>query len=145
MSSAIPVKIKLFDPTLPLPAYQTNQAAGFDLYSRLDMEIPAQQIAYVPLNLAFEFSAHYWLLLAARSSLHKKGLQLVNGIGVGDADFCGNTDEYQAILCNFTPQTVKISRGERLVQGILIPATQAKFTAVAQLKNPSRGGIGSTG
>lgn len=141
----IPIQIKLFDSTLPIPTYQTTGAAGFDLYSRTDLILPPHHTTFVPLNIALNLPPTHWLLLAARSSLHKKGLQLINGVGIGDSDYCGNDDEYQALLYNFSSQPTSIHKGERLVQGILLPLHKADFSLTTSLSNPNRGGIGSTG
>lgn len=139
------MKIKLFDTSLPLPQYQTAGAAGFDLYARQTVKIPAGEVRLVPLNIAIELPTGHWALLAARSSLYKKGVQLVNGIGVGDLDFCGDQDEYQAALLNFTHKTQVIERGERLAQMIILPHQQVELELVKSLGNRDRGGFGSTG
>jgi dUTP pyrophosphatase len=139
------MKIKLFDTTMPLPKYQTAGAAGFDLYARETVEIPAGEVRRVPLNVAIELPEGYWALMAARSSLHKKGVQLVNGIGVGDLDFRGDQDEYQAALLNFTDKTQVIERGERLVQMIILPYKQVELEQMKSLGSDDRGGFGSTG
>lgn len=139
------LKLKLFDSSLPVPAYQTRRAAAFDLYSRIEVTIDPQQVVQVPLNVAMELPAGYWLLLAARSSLYKKGLLLINGIGVGDNDYCGDQDEYRAAVFNFTSQPVKVAKGDRLVQAIIMPSQRAELELVAHLSQPNRGGFGSTG
>ena len=144
--SKIPVKIKLFDSQLPLPAYQTPGAAGFDLYARTQVEVEPGAVTAIPLNIALEIPADYWLLLTARSSLYKKGLHLINGVGVGDSDYCGDNDEYKLLVHNFTQEKVTVEKGERLAQGILMPWLVADFEKVENLaKNQDRGGIGSTG
>jgi dUTP pyrophosphatase len=139
------LKIKRFDTSLPLPEYKSKKAAALDLYSRLDIEISAQSVMLVPLNIALELPANHWVLLAARSSLFKKGLWLANGIGVGDEDYCGNDDEYKASLFNFTKETVKIEKGERIVQMIVLPREPVTVEGVEELTSENRGGFGSTG
>ena len=141
----IPVNIKLFDPSLPLPEYQTSGAAGFDLYCRLDVTIDPGASVMLPTNVAVEIPAGYWLMLAVRSSLHKRGLMPVNGVGVIDTDYCGNEDEIRLLLHNYTDQSVTIKRGERLAQGILMPRLTADFTPVDHLCERNRGGFGTTG
>ncbi len=137
--------IKLFDPALPRPEYQTKGAVAFDLYARETTVISSGAVAKVPLNVAIELPEGHWALLAARSSLHKKGLQLANGIGVGDADFCGDNDEYKAALRNFSTQDVTVEKGERIVQMIILPYTRVDIDVVESLGNDDRGGFGSTG
>lgn len=140
----LPLKIKLFDTSMPVPEYQTKGAVALDLYARLDTVIPAGGVARVPLNVAIELPPGHWALLAARSSLHKMGLMLANGIGVGDADFCGDNDEYQAALYNFSTQDVTVEKGARIVQLLVMSYTRAEVVVVDHLGNNDRGGFGST-
>ncbi len=144
-NSPLVLGIKRFDVTLPLPEYKTLGAAGLDLVARLDVSIEPQSVGYVPLNIALELPEGYFALIAARSSLHKKGLMLANGIGVGDYDFRGDGDEYVAALYNFTQQTVAITKGERLVQLLIVPVARVEIQEKQVLGNPNRGGFGSTG
>lgn len=139
------IRIKRIDKSLPLPEYKTAGAAGFDLTARVSMTIPAHSLGYVPLNVVIEPPEGHFLLLAARSSLQKRGLTMANGVGIGDADFAGNDDEYQAALYNFTDTPVVIEKGDRIVQGIFIPLTHADFDEVDDMDQKTRGGFGSTG
>ncbi len=139
------VKIKRFDKSLPLPEYQTEGAAAFDLYARETTEIPAHQSTLVPLNIALQLPAGYWALLAVRSSLHKKGLIMANGIGIGDYDYRGDEDEYHAALFNLSDQAVVVKKGERIVQMMILSREKAEFEELASFKEKSRGGFGSTG
>ena len=139
------LKVKRFDKSLPLPEYKTNKAAALDLYARVDTVISPREIGYVPLNIAIQLPQDHWALVAARSSLHKKGLMMANGIGVGDEDYCGDNDEYQAILLNFTDGDVAVKKGERLAQLIVLPREKLEIEEVEKLGNKDRGGVGSTG
>lgn len=139
------MKIKLFDRSLPAPDYQTAGSVGFDLAARQTVTIPPGQVKKIPLNMAIELPPGFWAMLAARSSLHKKGLTLANGIGVGDIDFCGDNDEYQAAILNFSREEQIIERGERIVQMIILPYKRVELEVVVSLGNQDRGGFGSTG
>lgn len=139
------IKIKRFDQSLPLPEYKSKGAAAFDLYVREKTLIPARQVKLVPLNIAIELPPNYWALVSARSSLHKRGLMMANGIGVGDEDFCGDNDEYRAALFNFTDEEVVLEKGERIVQMMILERERAIFEEVEKLGNADRGGYGSTG
>jgi dUTP pyrophosphatase len=141
----IKIKIKRFDKSLPLPAYKTKKAAALDLSARKNTTIPAGQVGYIPLNVALEVPANYWVLIAARSSLHKKGLMFANGIGIGDEDYCGDDDEYRAAVFNFTNKPVLITKGERVAQLIVLPRDKITLEEVKTLGNKSRGGFGTTG
>ncbi|MBI2056471.1 MAG: dUTP diphosphatase [Candidatus Sungbacteria bacterium] len=139
------IRIKRIDKTLPLPEYKTSGAAGFDFTARVATVIPAKSIGYVPLNVAIGHPKNHMLLMAARSSLHKKGVMMANGVGIGDEDFSGDNDEYRAALYNFTENPVIIERGERIVQGVFKEIARAEWDEVDSLSAPSRGGFGTTG
>ncbi len=139
------IRIKRFDKNIPLPEYQTPGAAAFDLRARISIEIPPHTVSYLPLNIACQPPDGYFLLIAARSSTHKKGLMLANGIGIGDPDFSGNNDEYTAALYNFSDKTVRIEAGERICQGIFVKFERVEWQEVDFLENKNRGGFGTTG
>lgn len=145
MNKTLTLGIKRFDTTLPLPEYKTAGAAGFDLAARVSVTILANSVGYVPLNVAIQLPEGTWALLAARSSLHKKGLMLANGIGVGDYDYRGDGDEYKAAVFNFSPQDVIIERGERIVQMIIVSGQRVEFIEKEKFEDPNRGGFGTTG
>jgi len=139
------VKIKRFDKELPLPEYKTDGAAAFDLYARISVEIPPKELKYVPLNVAVQTPPGYFLLLVARSSTHKKGIWMANGIGIGDADFSGNDDEYSAVYYNFTDKPVLIEKGERIAQALILKRDIVEWKEVDSMENKTRGGFGTTG
>ncbi len=139
------IKIKRFDKDLPLPEYKSQGAAAFDLTARVNVVIKPKMIGYVPLNVAIETPEGHFLMLAARSSTHKKGLMMANGIGIGDPDFSGDGDEYQAVFLNINDSPVKIEKGERVAQGIFVKLEKAQWAETQKMKNKTRGGFGTTG
>lgn len=132
------------DAALPLPQYESDGAAGFDIYSRIDMEIMPQTIARIPTNLIIQTPPNHVLMVLPRSSTpSKKGLLIPHGIGIIDEDYSGPEDEILLQVYNFTKETAKIIRGERIGQGLFVPILKANW----QEGNPqatSRGGFGST-
>lgn len=139
------VRIKRFDKELPLPEYKTAGAVAFDFYARVSVTILPRGVVRIPLNIALEPPEGYMLMIAARSSLHKKGLMLANGVAIGDRDFSGNKDEYHAAIYNFSDSPVSIERGERVAQGIFKKYDKAEWEEVDDLGNKDRGGFGTTG
>lgn len=86
------------------------------------------------------------MLLLSRSSLPlKKGLMVANGVGVIDQDYCGEEDEVGLQVFNFTQNDVKIEKGDRIAQGLIVPVAVANFIEVDKMDQQSRGGFGSTG
>jgi len=140
------LKIKRLDRSVSLPERATSSAAGFDLAAAVDVEIPARSIRLVGTGLVIAVPEGYFLGIFARSSTPlKRGLMVANGIGVIDADYCGPADEIKIQLLNITDAAVKVSRGDRLAQGILLACPLVQWEEVTELSQPSRGGFGSTG
>jgi dUTP pyrophosphatase len=138
------VHIKRIDKDLPLPEYKTPGAVAFDLYSRLDVIIPARQIGKIPANVIVKTPSGFMLYLKDRSSTAlKKGLIITAGIV--DQDYCGDSDELILQFLNFTENEVLIKRGERIAQGIFISVSTATWQEVDTMESPNRGGFGTTG
>jgi dUTP pyrophosphatase len=140
------LKIRRLDPTIPLPAYGTNESAGFDLAAAHDIAVEPQQIALVRTGLVIEVPSGHFLAIDARSSTPlKRGLMVANGVGVIDPDYSGPTDEIMVQVLNVTGSVVRIARGDRLAQGIVLPAPRVTWDEVEDIRLQARGGFGSTG
>jgi dUTP pyrophosphatase len=143
----LPVRIRRLDAAVPLPAYQTPGAAGFDLAASADVLIAPGSIALVPTGLVIEVPAGHFLGIFARSSTPlKKGLMVANGVGVIDQDYCGPADEVKIQVLNFTAAPVQVTRGDRIAQGLFIPVVRGDWQEThGDLREGSRGGFGATG
>jgi dUTP pyrophosphatase len=139
------IKIKRFDKAIELPKRHSDYAAAFDLCAREKAVIAPKAVAYIPLNVAVETPKGHFMLLAGRSSLHKKGLMAINGIGIIDPDYSGDEDEVKGALYNFTDKEVVIEKGDRIMQGVFIKAEHWEWDEVESMPNKTRGGFGSTG
>ena len=138
------IKVKRCLPGVLMPKVGSEDAAGMDFYQPEGVVIEPHQTQYVTLGLAVEIPKGYMLMLAPRSSMSKTPLIIPNSFGVIDADYRG---EIKAILHNTSNDAYLIQKGDRLVQGILVPVGALKLLEVAQLTETARGsgGIGSTG
>ena len=139
------VRVKRFDKEIPLPEYKTKGAAAFDLTARESVEILPGKVGLVHLNIAVQTPPGHFMMLAARSSIYKKGLIKPNGIGIIDPDFCGDNDEVRATYYNFTDKPVIVEKGERIAQAMFVPITKFTWKEVGNMKNKNRGGFGTTG
>ncbi len=143
------IRIKRFDKDLPLPKRQTEGAAAFDLIARESTTIAPHAVGYIPLNIAVETPPGYFLMLAARSSTHKKGLMPANGFGIIDPDFSGDNDEIKVALYNFTDAPVVVERGDRIAQAMFVAVAftgeTGEWNEVDEMPNKTRGGFGTTG
>lgn len=140
------VKIKRIDRQLPLPTYETKGAVGFDLLAREDTTLEPGDIKLIPGNVIVEVPEGYSLLLISRSSTPRKhGLTKPHGIGVIDQDYCGPQDEIKIQMLNFTNDTVTITRGQKIAQGLFVKTDRMEFDEVDHIDRETRGGFGSTG
>src|SRR6185295_3304714 len=140
------LKIRRLDSTVSLPAYGTGESAGFDLAAAHDLTIAPRQIALVPTGLVIEVPSGYFLGIFARSSTPlKRGLMVANGVGVIDPDYAGPNDEVRIQVLNISTSEVTIKPGDRLAQGIVLPAPRVTWDESSSLRQETRGGFGSTG
>jgi dUTP pyrophosphatase len=104
------------------------------------------QVALVRTGLVIEVPAGYFLAIFARSSTPlKRGLIVSNGVGVVDPDYSGPEDEVMIQVLNVTTADVHVKRGDRLAQGIVLPAPRVTWDEVATIREVTRGGFGATG
>ena len=138
------IKVKRCLPGVLLPKVGSVDAAGMDFYHPESVVIEPHQTQYVTRCLAVESPKGYMWMLAPRSSMSKTPLIIPNSFGVIDADYRG---EIKAILHNTSDTPYLIQKGDRLVQGIMVPVGALKLLEVSQLTETARGagGIGSTG
>ncbi len=141
------VRIRRLRPDVPLPAYQTPGAAGFDLAASEEVRIAPNAVALVPTGLVIRVPDGHFLGIFARSSTPlKRGLIVSNGVGVIDADYCGVDDEIKIQVLNVTREPVTIKAGDRIAQGLFIPVARATWDETSEdLRIGSRGGFGATG
>ena len=96
-------------------------------------------------GLVIEVPTGHFLGIFARSSTPlKRGLVVSNGVGIIDPDYCGAEDEVMIQVLNITDSKIRIRRGDRLAQGIVLPAPRVTWTEVSAACKPTRGGFGST-
>jgi dUTP pyrophosphatase len=140
------LKIRRLDSTVALPAYGTDESAGFDLAAAHDVAIPPRQIVLVRTGLVIEVPSGHFLAIFARSSTPlKRGLMVANGVGVIDPDYSGPTDEVMIQVLNITDAAVTVCRGDRIAQGIVLAAPRVSWQEVSELRANPRGGFGATG
>lgn len=132
---------------LPLPAYQTDDAAGLDLLAAVEEPITLAPLgrSLVPTGLAIALPSGYEAQIRPRSGLAAKhGVTVLNSPGTVDADYRG---EVKVILINLSDTPFTVSRGERIAQMVIAPVSRAQFveTEALDATNRGAGGFGSTG
>jgi dUTP pyrophosphatase len=151
MSAAIKIDVQQLPHAegLPLPAYQSSQAAGLDLLAAVPEQAPlvlaAGQHAMVPTGLVIALPEGFEAQVRPRSGLAARhGVTVLNSPGTVDADYRG---EINVLLVNLGRETFTIRRGERIAQMIVAPVTRVELARADSLSATARGsgGFGSTG
>tara|TARA_B100001093_G_scaffold518788_1_gene604933 strand:+ start:763 stop:1401 length:639 start_codon:yes stop_codon:yes gene_type:complete len=141
--------------------------SGFDLYLPRDVEIQPGKIEMIDMNVKIALFKNIeevwgndtgsgaelmkpWLIptpyyLYARSSVIKRGIMMVNGVGIIDKGYRGTL---KAGFYNTTDEVVKMGFGERIVQVCcpdLCPYFDVELAHKMDDTSRGTGGIGSTG
>ena len=127
---------------LPLPHYQTEHAAGVDLYAAVEQELVLQPgtWALVPTGIAVAVPEGYEGQVRPRSGLAlKHGIGMLNGPGTIDADYRG---EIGIILFNFSDRPFPVHRGDRIAQLVFAKVARAVLRTASSLGATKRGGGG---
>jgi dUTP pyrophosphatase len=134
---------------LPLPAYQTDHAAGLDLLAAVPADapltLPPGGRALVPTGLSIALPPGTEAQVRPRSGLaFKHGVTVLNAPGTIDADYRG---EVAVLLVNHGASAFTVARGERIAQLVIAKVARAAWQPVAELPATVRGsgGFGSTG
>jgi dUTP pyrophosphatase len=134
---------------LPLPAYETNGAAGMDLRAAVAEDAPLVLKPgarfMVPTGLAFAVPLGFEAQVRPRSGLAAKaGVTCLNTPGTIDSDYRG---EVKVILINLGEEDFIVRRGDRIAQLVIAPVVQASWGLTTSLDETARGagGFGSTG
>lgn len=129
-----------------LPVRKTAKSAGYDIEAAEKVVLAPHAVTVVPTGLKAYMEADEYLGIHIRSGISiKKGLMLVNSVGIIDSDYYNNPDNEGHIMIayyntNEVPYTVE--KGERIGQGIFM-----KYLATTDdnAAGERTGGFGSTG
>jgi dUTP pyrophosphatase len=134
---------------LPLPAYESANAAGMDLRAAVPEGEPLTlrpgDRHAVPTGLAIAIPPGFEGQVRPRSGLaFRHGVTCLNAPGTVDADYRG---EVKVILVNLGPEAFIVRRGDRIAQLLIAPVVQATWRETDTLQDTARGegGFGSTG
>ena len=132
---------------LPLPAYQSEGAAGLDLLAAVDNAVrlgPGKR-ALIPTGLVLELPAGFEAQVRPRSGLAlRSGITVLNSPGTIDSDYRG---EVKVLLVNLGDEPFSIARGERIAQLVVQRVERATLVEADEIAATRRGagGFGSTG
>jgi dUTP pyrophosphatase len=134
---------------LPLPAHQSDGAAGMDLLAAVARDRPMVLApgarALVPTGLVLELPEGCEAQVRPRSGLAlRHGLTVLNSPGTIDSDYRG---EVSVLLVNLGDEAFAIRRGERIAQLVIARVEHAALIEAEGVAGTRRGagGFGSTG
>ena len=149
------IKVKKLYPDAQLPTYATDGSAAFDFYAYAPngfeslggMEKTKWLVGTDTLEtgISIEVPEGHVMLIYSRSGHgFNHNVRLANCVGVIDSDYRG------AIKVKLTADgysQLKVSHGDRIAQGIIMPYPKVEFEEVDELSETQRGtgGFGSTG
>ena len=149
------LNIKKLTESAQIPVYGSHFAAGMDLLSAVDLEVPAQTRKLVSTGISVswesqpgEWDEHpekYYLRIAPRSGLSVKS-NIDIGAGVVDSDYRGEI--FVCFINNSLDKPYAIQKGDRIAQMILTRFEQFKEVVLVEEHVETargEGGFGSTG
>ncbi len=129
---------------LPLPGYQSAQAAGLDLLAAVPanapVTIPSGQWTAIPTGIAVALPPGTEGQVRPRSGLAlRHGISVLNAPGTIDADYRG---EIRVIIVNLGGESFVVERGDRIAQLVIAPVFYAQLSEVKSLDGTMRGAAG---
>lgn len=140
-------KVSSVASALPLPAYASDHAAGFDLQAAIEEPIIIKpgKTALVSTGLSFELPVGFEMQVRPRSGLAlKHSITVLNTPGTIDADYRG---EVGVILINHGDSDFTVTPGMRIAQAVVARFVHVQIEQAEELTATLRGsnGFGSTG
>ena len=151
------MELKIIRSGTNLPKPATEVSAGYDLQAMFDENqivlLPNEDYD-IPTGIAINMTSrnksgmHFSRIgafLFPRSGIGSRGLTLRNTVGLIDEDYQG---EIIAKVTNRGKGNLIISRGDRIVQLVMIPVVIEQFNIVSKFSNETErgtGGFSSTG
>jgi dUTP pyrophosphatase len=147
MSETLPVRITLEPHAFAAPAYQSEHAAGLDVYAAVvePLTIPPGRVVAVPTGVRLEIPVGWEAQVRPRSGLAlRHSIGIPNGPGTIDADYRG---EVQVLLINFGSEPYVVRRGDRVAQLVFARVARVTLEAAVELDSSARGdgGFGHSG
>ena len=134
---------------LPIPKYETEGAAGLDLFAATKEDtkiiIPPRKAEMISSGIAISVPSGYEAQIRPRSGLAaKNGITVLNSPGTIDSDYRG---EILVMLINHSKKDFEVVRGMRIAQMVISKIEQFNLISVDELNTTDRGkdGFGSTG
>lgn len=132
---------------LPLPSYESDEAAGMDIRAALTepKTLEPGERDLIPTGLQMALPHGYEAQIRPRSGLaYKQGITMLNSPGTIDSDYRG---EVKVLAINHGEEPFVVKHGDRIAQMVIAPVYQPQIEETETLPESNRGegGFGSTG
>lgn len=116
-----------------------------DLRAAETVELKKGEFKLIPLGIGMELPEGYEAHVVPRSSTYKNFKIIeTNSMGIIDNSYCGDNDQW--FFPAYALEDTIINKNDRICQFRIVEKQQKiNFEEVNELKNPDRGGHGSTG
>ena len=125
----------------------TVDSAGLDLRASVSIALRKGETYDLHTGVHVEIPDGHFGMLVPRSSTGKKGLRLLNTIGIIDSDYRG-----EIVVCceNVRDDDLVVEQGDRIAQLVILPYAKvslSRVSSIEELTQTQRGGagFGSTG
>ena len=125
-----------------LPKRANATDAGADLRTTEPFELFPGETKLVDTGVAVKIPEGFGGFVFNRSGQGKKGIIVLNGVGVIDSDYRGNI---KVALKNISDDKHKIEFGDRIAQLVIMPIILCDFVDSWNDTERGTGGFGSTG
>ena len=139
------IKIQYLNDSIKRLEYVDGKSDWIDLAAAETVTLKAGELAKIPLGVAMKLPEGFEAHVVPRSSTFKNfGILQVNSMGVIDASYCGDNDQW--FMPVLAMRDTEIHVGDRICQfRIMKNQPQIDFELVEHLDGEDRGGFGSTG
>lgn len=127
------------------PIRSTLHSAGYDFFAPMEFTVPAKGTFMIWTNIKAKMHNDEYLMMCSTSGMGKRGIRLVNSIGIVDSDYYGNenTDgNIGLMLENIYDEPYTFKKEEKIGQGIFMKYLSCDPDNVLDVKRT--GGHGST-
>jgi dUTP pyrophosphatase len=145
LSEPVRIEVVRLDRELPMLTPAKPGDAGVDLRATEEVILQPGERGLIPTGLALAIPEGYAGFVQPRSGMAiNKGLGLLNSPGLIDSGYRG---EVKVIAINLDSSELKIERGDRIAQLVILPIPPVTYEEVGKLPGSERGagGFGSTG
>lgn len=138
------LKVKFLSNNAKMPTRGTKGSSGIDVYSPIDVIIPARGDALIPLDLSFDIPFGWDLSVYNKSGIASKK-HLDKGAELIDSDYTGNCHIH---LFNHSDEDVSFNKGDKISQLVMREVWMGDLEKVSFIDKETErgsGGFGSTG